>query len=127
LINKAVDQIEITQLTRARRQAAGVSVCLHDQHRMRANRSMLEILAAAIEGEPRVLVLDEPFNGLPGKLPRQVMLAMLRKCQEAGCGILMADQDIRAALHVVDRAYLIHRGEIMAGGSPDELMGQKGD
>ena len=55
------------------------------------------------------------------------LLAMLKECREAGCAILMADHDIRAALHVVDRGYIIHKGEIMAEGIPGQLMGQQGE
>jgi ABC-type lipopolysaccharide export system ATPase subunit len=123
-----VHQIEITRLTRSRRQAAGLFVCLPDHRRFRANRSLLEIISAAINSEPKVLVLDEPFNGLPpGNLSIEVMLAIFRECRAAGCGILIADHDIRAALQIVDRAYLIRYGKIIIHGSSDELKGRLGD
>jgi lipopolysaccharide export system ATP-binding protein len=92
-----------------------------------SNRSILEVVMGAVSHSPKVLVLDEPFNGLKGPLPKQAMIAVLKACRDAGTAVMLADHDIRAALQIVDRAYLVHRGKIMAEGDPDELLGQPPD
>jgi len=118
---------DITGLSRSGRQNAGVFVCLHDHRRLMSNRSILEVVMGAVSHSPKVLVLDEPFNGLKGPLPKQAMIAVLKACRDAGTAVMLADHDIRAALQIVDRAYLVHRGKIMAEGDPDELLGQPPD
>jgi lipopolysaccharide export system ATP-binding protein len=115
---------DITALSRSGRQNIGLFVCLHDSRRFRANRSMLELVAGAVSRNPKVLLLDEPFNSSEGLLPKQAMLAVLKACRDAGTAILLTDHDIRYALQIVDRAYLLFEGKIMAEGNPDELLGQ---
>lgn len=116
---------DITALSRSDRQEAGVFVCLHDSRRLRANRSMLQVVGGAVSRGPRVLVLDEPFNGLQGLLPKQTMMGVLKACRDAGTAVLFTDHDVRAALEIADRAYLVHGGKIMYEGNSDELLGHQ--
>ena len=115
---------DITALNRSARQRGGVFVCLHDSRRLSANRSMLEVVASAVNRNPKVLVVDEPLNGLTGMLAKQAMIAVLKTCRQAGVAILLTDHNVRGALQIVDRAYLIHRGKVRFEGGPDELLDQ---
>jgi ABC-type branched-subunit amino acid transport system ATPase component len=120
-------QMEITDLGRRGRQDAGVFVCFHDRRRLRVNRSMLEIVATAIHREPKVLIVDEPFQRLEGPLGRRALSALLEMCRNAGVGVLISDHDVRAALPLVDRAYIVHEGKIVVEGTTDYLLGQQDD
>jgi lipopolysaccharide export system ATP-binding protein len=120
-------QQDITHLGRRARQDAGVFVCLHDRRRLRANRSMLEIVTTAIDREPKVLLIDEPLHRLEDALSQRALTALLKTCRDAGIGVLITDHDVRAALSAVDRAYLMHEGKILVGGTPDYLLSQPND
>ncbi len=121
------NHVDITALGLRARQDAGVFVCLHDHRRLRANRSMLEIVAAAIHREPKVLIVDEPFRRVEDTMRRQMLIALFEICRDAGLGVLMTDHDVRAALSLVDRAYLMHEGKILVAGTPDDLLRQQND
>jgi branched-chain amino acid transport system ATP-binding protein len=77
-------------------------------------RQMLGIGRALMMG-PRVLLLDEPSIGLAPKLVSQVLQTM-RTLARAGLAILLVEQNVRAALEVVDRLVLIERGRVVLEG-----------
>ena len=75
---------------------------------------MLGIGRALMMG-PRVLLLDEPSIGLAPKLVSQV-LGTMRTLARAGLSILLVEQNVRAALEVVDRLVLLERGRVVLEG-----------
>ncbi|MFT3805036.1 MAG: ABC transporter ATP-binding protein [Burkholderiaceae bacterium] len=77
-------------------------------------RQMLGIGRALMMG-PRVLLLDEPSIGLAPRLVAQV-LATMRALAAAGLSILLVEQNVRAAIEVVDRLVLLERGRIVLEG-----------
>jgi lipopolysaccharide export system ATP-binding protein len=114
-------QREITGLGHQAAQDAGVFVCLHDRHLLRANRSMLEIVAIAVQSRPKVLVVDEPFHRLEDTLPGRALISLFEACRHAGTSVLFTDHDVRRALPLVQRAYIIHEGKILVDGTPEYL------
>jgi branched-chain amino acid transport system ATP-binding protein len=77
-------------------------------------RQMLGIGRALMMG-PRVLLLDEPSSGLAPKLVQQVLDTM-RTLARSGLSILLVEQNVRAALEVVDRLLLLERGRVVLEG-----------
>ncbi len=77
-------------------------------------------LARALIGEPRLLLIDEPTQGLAPKLVASIA-ASLVAIKEQGLSILLVEQNARVALEIADRAYLIDRGVIQYRGSSSEL------
>lgn len=77
-------------------------------------RQMLGIGRALMMG-PRVLVLDEPSIGLAPKLVVQV-LGTMRTLASSGLAILLVEQNVRAAMEVVDRLVLLERGRVVLEG-----------
>lgn len=73
---------------------------------------MLAVARALMTG-PRVLLLDEPSEGLAPMVVRSLAELFLRLRQEQGISILIAEQNLRLALDVADRAYVLERGEIV--------------
>jgi len=83
-------------------------------------RQMLGIGRALMMG-PQLLLLDEPSIGLAPMLVSQV-LQTLRKLAASGLAILLVEQNVRAALEVVDRLVLLERGRVVLEG-PAAQMG----
>jgi branched-chain amino acid transport system ATP-binding protein len=77
-------------------------------------RQMLGI-GRALMMAPQVLLLDEPSIGLAPMLVSQVLKTM-RMLARAGLSILLVEQNVRAALEVVDRLVLLERGRVVMQG-----------
>jgi branched-chain amino acid transport system ATP-binding protein len=69
-------------------------------------------IARALVREPKILLLDEPFEGLAPIIVRD-LLATCRTLAEAGQTILIVEQNISAALTLADRIYVINNGHIV--------------
>jgi branched-chain amino acid transport system ATP-binding protein len=78
-------------------------------------RQMLAI-ARALRLGPRALVLDEPSIGLAPRLVVSVLDTVRRLVDERGLSVLLVEQNVRAAVEVVDRLVLIERGRVLAEG-----------
>ena len=80
----------------------------------------LEITRALVTS-PKLLLLDEPFSGIDPIAVYEVQ-KIVRRLKERGLGILITDHNVRETLKLVDRAYLIHRGEVVYEGSAEQLV-----
>jgi branched-chain amino acid transport system ATP-binding protein len=82
-------------------------------------QQMLAIARALIR-DPKIVLLDEPFEGL-APIIVQDLLATCRRLAEAGQTIVVVEQNISAALTLADRAYIINNGHIVEALDRDEL------
>ncbi len=80
----------------------------------------LEITRALVTS-PKLLLLDEPFSGIDPIAVYEVQ-KIIRRLKERGLGILITDHNVRETLKLVDRAYLIHRGEVVYEGAGEQLV-----
>ena len=80
----------------------------------------LEITRALVTS-PKMLLLDEPFAGLDPISVHEVQ-KIVRRLKERGLAILITDHNVRETLKLVDRAYIIHRGEVLLEGSAEFLV-----
>jgi len=80
----------------------------------------LEITRALITN-PKLMLLDEPFSGIDPIAVYEVQ-KIVRRLKDRGIGILVTDHNARETLKLVDRAYLIHRGEVLREGSAEFLL-----
>ena len=78
-------------------------------------------IARCLINNPKVLLLDEPFVGVD-LLSLQDIKGLLLKLQSRGCSILVTDHNASQLLSVVDRAYVIANGIIVANGSPKQIV-----
>jgi branched-chain amino acid transport system ATP-binding protein len=85
-------------------------------------QSMLSIARALIMN-PKLLVMDEPTEGLAPLVVRQVAetIAMLKEARQS---ILLVEQNIAFALDLADLVYVMSRGRVVFGGTSDELRGR---
>ena len=80
----------------------------------------LEITRALVTS-PKLLLLDEPFSGIDPIAVYEVQ-KIVRRLKDRGLGILVTDHNVRETLKLVDRAYLIHRGEVVCEGTAEFLV-----
>ena len=77
-------------------------------------------IGRALMGNPELLLLDEPFEGLAPSLVR-ILEGRISKLKEAGLTVLLAEQNVRSALKLSDRGYIIDDGQIRYQGSIEEM------
>ena len=78
-------------------------------------------IARCLINNPKVLLLDEPFAGVD-LLSIQDIKQLLLKLQARGCAVLVTDHNASQLLSVVDRAYVIANGVIVANGTPRQIV-----
>ncbi|MCU1373011.1 MAG: transporter related protein, partial [Actinomycetia bacterium] len=84
-------------------------------------RRQLVAIARALAANPSVVLLDEPAAGL-SELERQELAALLRRMvKEHDVGVLLIEHDVNLVLDVSDRVTVLHFGEVLAAGTPDEV------
>ena len=77
-------------------------------------------VARALMGNPELLLLDEPTEGLAPALVRSLE-EQIKKLRENGLTVLLAEQNVKSALRLSDRGYIIDNGQIRYRGSIEEL------
>ncbi len=119
-----IEDQEVTKLTPRSRKQFGLSVCFSKQGRFFKTKSLLEELAVAISQKPKVVCLDEPFNGVPTtSLTYSSILSLIETLKKNGCGVLVTEHNVRETLNIVDRAYLLYDGRILREGTSIFLKG----
>lgn len=83
-------------------------------------RRRLEITRSLVVN-PRFMLLDEPFSGVDPISIAEVQ-EIVRKLKRKNIGVLITDHNVRETLSIVDRAYLIHEGKVLAEGTSDFLV-----
>lgn len=83
---------------------------------MSGGEQQMVAVARAMVSAPRLLMLDEPSLGLAPKMVDE-LLATARRIADAGTTVLMVEQNIKKALAVADRGYVLERGTLVASGS----------
>jgi branched-chain amino acid transport system ATP-binding protein len=83
-------------------------------------RQMLAI-GRALMSKPKLLMLDEPSFGLAPILVQQ-MFEMIEEINKQGVTVLLVEQNVRAALELARRAYVIENGRIVGEGKGDDLL-----
>ena len=83
-------------------------------------RQMLAI-AMALVAEPTLILMDEPTAGLAPMVAEEI-LALVQDIAEKGVSVMLIEQNVKAALRISDRAYILAEGRNQIDGSPQELM-----
>jgi branched-chain amino acid transport system ATP-binding protein len=80
-------------------------------------------IARALMTKPKMIMLDEPSQGLAPKLVGEVFETIEKLKEEVGLTILLVEQNAAASLDAADYVYIMHEGRIKAEGKPEEIKG----
>jgi lipopolysaccharide export system ATP-binding protein len=83
-------------------------------------RRRVEISRALVTA-PHFIILDEPFAGIDPLAVTDIQ-NIIRELRDRGLGVLISDHNVREALSVCDRAYILNEGVILEEGSPSQLV-----
>jgi lipopolysaccharide export system ATP-binding protein len=109
ITSELLDELHIAHL----RSSAAVSLSGGERRRVE--------IARALASEPAFMLLDEPFAGID-PLAIADIREVIRYLQRRGIGILITDHNVRETLDIIDRASIIHAGEVLFEGSPEEIL-----
>ena len=82
-------------------------------------------LAVALMGSPKVLLLDEPFNGLDPVAAKSVE-KMIQELANKGVSIIISSHQVSGLVGFIDQLLLIHRGQIVADGTVEDIESKLG-
>jgi len=78
-------------------------------------------IARALATKPSYMLLDEPFAGIDPIAIGDIR-NLVRHLTERGIGVLITDHNVRETLELIDRAYIIHEGQVLTEGTPQEII-----
>jgi branched-chain amino acid transport system ATP-binding protein len=96
--------------------------CLSRGTDLSGGEQQMLAIARALVRDPKIILLDEPFEGLAPIIVRDLMTAC-RNLASAGQTIVIVEQNLAAALALANRAYVINNGHIVHEASSDEIKG----
>ena len=78
-------------------------------------------IARCLAADPKYLLLDEPFAGVDPIAVTDIR-SLVADLKTRGIGVLITDHNVRETLGIVDRAYILHDGQVLMSGSADEVI-----
>ena len=78
-------------------------------------------IARSLAGKPSFMLLDEPFAGID-PLAIADIRQVIRYLADRGIGVLITDHNVRETLDIIDRASIIHAGEVLFEGTPGQII-----
>lgn len=70
---------------------------------------------------PSFILLDEPFVGIDPMTVKDIQ-KMIRKLKDRGIGVIVTDHDVSSIAKVVDRLYVLYKGEVISSGDPEAVL-----
>ena len=81
-------------------------------------------IARTLCTKPNFILLDEPFTGID-PLQLNEIKNLIKNLKKRNIGVLITDHNVREALTVIDRAYIIHEGNVLMQGKPKDIINNK--
>jgi lipopolysaccharide export system ATP-binding protein len=81
-------------------------------------------IARSLATHPAFILLDEPFAGIDPIAIGDIR-ELVGHLKDRGIGVLITDHNVRETLDIIDRAYIIHDGQVLMEGRPQEIVGNQ--
>ena len=81
-------------------------------------------IARTLCTKPNFILLDEPFTGID-PLQLNEIKNFIKNLKKRNIGVLITDHNVREALTIIDRAYIIHDGNVLMQGKPKDIINNK--
>jgi lipopolysaccharide export system ATP-binding protein len=81
-------------------------------------------IARALATHPSYILLDEPLAGIDPIAVGEIR-DLVRHLKDRGIGVLITDHNVRDALEIIDRAYILHDGRVLKEGTPADIVGDR--
>ena len=78
-------------------------------------------IARALAAQPGYILLDEPLAGIDPIAVSEIR-EMVGHLKDRGIGVLITDHNVRETLEIIDRAYIMHDGQVLMEGRPQEVV-----
>jgi lipopolysaccharide export system ATP-binding protein len=78
-------------------------------------------IARALATQPAYILLDEPLAGIDPIAVGEIR-DLVAHLKDRGIGVLITDHNVRETLEIIDRAYIMHDGQVLMEGAPDEVV-----
>jgi lipopolysaccharide export system ATP-binding protein len=78
-------------------------------------------IARALATQPHFILLDEPLAGIDPIAVGDIR-DLVAHLKDRGIGVLITDHNVRETLEIVDRAYILHEGQVLMEGRPAEIV-----
>ena len=98
------------------RQASAISLSGGERRRVE--------IARCLAIKPKYILLDEPFAGVDPIAVNEIR-TLVSHLKKRDIGVLITDHNVRETLEIVDRAYILHDGNVLMSGSPEEVVKDK--
>jgi len=110
---KADELLEKFSITRLRKSKA---IALSGGEKRRLS------IARCLCTDPKLLMLDEPFSGVDPIAVKEIQSIVKELRETEGISILITDHNVRETLQIVDKAYILHDGQVILKGTMEELV-----
>jgi lipopolysaccharide export system ATP-binding protein len=78
-------------------------------------------IARALATQPHFILLDEPLAGIDPIAVSDIR-DLVAHLKDRGIGVLITDHNVRETLGIVDRAYILHEGQVLMDGQPGDIV-----
>jgi lipopolysaccharide export system ATP-binding protein len=82
-------------------------------------------IARALATHPAYILLDEPLAGIDPIAVGEIR-DLVKHLKDRGIGVLITDHNVRETLEIIDRAYILHDGQVLMEGKPAEIVAHEG-
>lgn len=93
-------------------------------NQLSGGEQMMLAIGRALMTNPELLLLDEPSEGLAPMVLHEIA-AIVKQLQERGLSILLVEQNVKMALNIASRAYILNKGQVVWQGSSAQLEGNE--
>ena len=108
-LDELLDEFSVTRL----RKAPATSLSGGERRRVE--------IARCLASDPSFVLLDEPFAGVDPIAVNDIV-DLVKHLKNRDIGVLITDHNVRETLEIVDRAYILHDGQVLMNGAPDDVV-----